>query len=187
MYSEDFHMVNGNVLDVLKGRVPGVQINGNDVLIRGLNTISGNSQPLYLLDGVPVMDVGSVTSIPIEDIERVEILKGPKTAFYGARGANGVIAVYTKRGQFLIRGKIEFDMLGYSSPRVFYQPKYEPGLEPGNNYTVMWQPAIQTDSAGKAKVVFDKPKIQGKYRFDLQGISYYGHVGYTEAVIENEE
>jgi TonB-dependent SusC/RagA subfamily outer membrane receptor len=186
LYNEDFHMVSGNILDVMKGRVPGMLITGNDVLIRGINTLYGNTQPLYLVDGSPVSDVSAVTSIPLQDIERVEVLKGPKTSFYGARGANGVIAVYTKRGQFLIRGKIEFDMLGYNTPRKFYQPKYEPNQEPDDNYTVLWEPVIITDSNGRANILLDKPLTGGYYRFDLQGLSYGGHAGYIEAVIGNE-
>lgn len=187
LYSEDFNMVSGNILDVMKGRVPGVMISGNDVLIRGINTIYGSTQPLYLVDGTPVTDVTAVTSIPIQDIERVEVLKGAKTSFYGSRGANGVIAVYTKRGQFMVRGKIEFDMLGYSTPRIFYQPKYEPSEEPKTDYTVIWEPVITTDANGRAKIEFDKPEIIGDYRFDFQGVSYSGHVGYLEVVSSNEE
>ncbi|HEX2393871.1 MAG TPA: TonB-dependent receptor plug domain-containing protein [Bacteroidales bacterium] len=187
LYNEDFHMVSGNILDVMKGRVPGVMITGDDVLIRGINTLYGNTQPLYLVDGTPVTDVNAVTSIPLQDIERVEVLKGPKTSFYGSRGANGVIAVYTKRGQFMIRGKIEFDMLGYSTPRRFYQPKYEASEEPETNYTLLWEPLIVTNADGRAKIILDKPSIQGNYRFDLQGISYSGHVGYLETISGNEE
>jgi uncharacterized protein YfaS (alpha-2-macroglobulin family) len=87
----------------------------------------------------------------------------------------------------MVRGKIEFDMLGYSTPRQFYQPKYEPKLEPDGNYTLAWFPVIVTDSKGMAQVVFDKPAIPGNYRFDIQGVSYFGHVGFTENVIENLE
>jgi TonB-dependent SusC/RagA subfamily outer membrane receptor len=147
----------------------------------------GNTQPLYLIDGAPVADVSAVKAIPLQDIERVEVLKGPKTAFYGSRGANGVIAVYTKRGQFMVRGKIEFDMLGYSTPRRFYQPKYEPSTEPRENYTILWEPVIKTDADGRARVVLDKPLTGGNYRFDIQGISYSGLAGFFETVSANED
>jgi TonB-dependent SusC/RagA subfamily outer membrane receptor len=130
--------------------------------------------------------VNAVTSIPLQDIERVEVLKGPKTSFYGARGANGVIAVYTKRGQFMVRGKIEFEMLGYATPRKFYQPRFETKAEPDENYTVLWEPLIITDSGGRAKIVMDKPRSGGNYRFDIQGVSFSGHVGYMETVGGNE-
>ncbi len=186
LYAKDFHTATGNVLDVIKGRIPGVQVTGNSVLIRGINTFYGSTQPLYLVDGVPVNDVSAVTSIPIEDIERVEVLKGPSTSVYGARGANGVIAVFTKHGQYLIRGRIDFSMLGYSTPRKFYQPKYTPEQEPPIAYTVIWKPMIVTNDEGKARVEFDKPLIQGEYRFDIEGISYAGDVGYAWEVLSNQ-
>ncbi len=186
LYAKDFHTSSGNIFDVIRGRVPGVQVNGNSVQIRGPNTITGNTQPLYLLDGVPLQDSRVIADIPIEDIERVEFLKGPSASFYGSRGANGVIAVYTKRGQFLIKGKLEFDMLGYSAPRQFYQPKYTVQQEPLKNYTLIWVPVIITNDKGLATVVFDKPEFQGNFHFSIQGLSYFGHPGYTEALISNQ-
>jgi TonB-dependent SusC/RagA subfamily outer membrane receptor len=184
--SEDLPKGNNNILEALKGRIPGVQVNGDQVLIRGRSTIYGSSQPLFLLDGMPVNDVGIIRAIPLEDIERVEVLKGPSASIYGMRGANGVIAVYTKRGHFMVRGMIEFDMLGYNTPREFYQPKYKPGQEPPGNYTLLWKPVIITSSAGKARVIFDKPLIHDNYLFNIQGISYVGHVGFAESLIFNQ-
>jgi TonB-dependent SusC/RagA subfamily outer membrane receptor len=183
--SGSFSEGNRNVLEAIKGRIPGVQVNGDQVLIRGPNTILGSTQPLYLLDGVPVIDVSTIQSIPVEDIDRVEILKGPSSAIYGMRGANGVVAVYTKRGHYMKKGIIEFDMLGYSTPRKFYQPKYKAGEEPAENYTLIWEPQIITDGSGNARLEFDKP-LKGDYRFCIQGISYQGHIGFAESVIYNE-
>ncbi len=184
--SEDFPTGSRDILEVMKGRVPGLNITGNQIYIRGINSIMGSNQPLFLIDGVPTQDVEAIKSIPVEDIDRVEILKGPNTAIYGVRGGNGVIAVYTKRGQFMKRGVVEFDMLGYSRPRQFYQPRYQPEDEPEDNYTLVWEPLILTDKNGVARIVFDKPPINGDYRFIVQGISYEGHAGFAETVINNQ-
>ena len=175
-----------NVLDVIKGRMPGVNVYGDQIIIRGPNTIMGSNQPLFLIDGMPTQDVESIKAIPIEDIDRIEVLKGPSAAIYGMRGANGVIAIYTKSGHFMKRGVIEFDMLGYSTPRVFYQPKYLPEDEPQSNYTLYWLPVIVTDASGKANLIIDKPQISGDYRFFVEGVSYAGHVGVMEEVMSNE-
>lgn len=175
-----------DVFEALKGRVPGMQISGNNVMIRGPGSFLGSNQPLYLINGIPVTDVGFIQSIPVEDIERVEILNGSNAALYGSRGSNGVVAVYTKRGHYMKRGVIEFEMLGYNTPRIFYEPKYKPGAEPEDNYTVYWNPVIQTNAAGNARVLFDKPEIEGNYRFDLQGISYSGQVAFIDTVIYNQ-
>lgn len=184
--SKDFHTTTGNIFDVIRGRVPGVQVNGNSVEIRGPKTFYGYNQPLYVVDGIPLQDSKIVEDMPIEDIERVEFLKGPSAAIYGSRGANGVIAIYTKRGVGGVKGMIEFDMLGYSAPRQFYQPKYEINQEPAHDYTLLWIPVIITNSKGMATVVFDKPKTQGDFHFAVQGLSYYGHPGYADAIIGNQ-
>ncbi len=93
-----------NVLQSLKGKVPGVSIFGNSgsptgsnrVIIRGIGTINASANPLYVVDGV-VMD-GIETMNP-NDIESVEVLKDASSAaIYGSRGANGVILITTKRG-----------------------------------------------------------------------------------------
>ena len=84
------------------------------------------------------------------------------------------------------RGVVEFDMLGYSRPRQFYQPRYQPEDEPEDNYTLVWEPLILTDKNGVARIVFDKPPINGDYRFIVQGISYEGHAGFAETVINNQ-
>ena len=165
------------MFEVMKGRVPGMNIYGDQIIIRGPNTIMGSNQPLFLIDGMPTHDVEAIKSIPVEDIDRIEVLKGPSAAIYGMQGANGVIAVYTKRGHYVRRGVIEFDMLGYSTPRKFYQPKYLPENEPELNYTVYWKPVIITSASGKATLLLDKPKVNGDYRIVVEGVSYEGHVG----------
>lgn len=175
-----------NILEAMSGRIAGVNVQGDRVTIRGPNSFYLDTQPLFLVDNMPVTDVDAVKSIPVESIDRIEVIKGPGAAIYGVRGANGVIAIYTKRGQFMRRGVIEFDVLGYSRPRTFYQPRYEPREEPSDNYSIIWQPEIETNSSGRVYIVFDKPVIEGAYRFVLEGISYQGHVGYFNTVIDNQ-
>ncbi len=184
--SKDFPAGSHTILDVMKGRIPGVNIFGDKVIIRGPNSLMGPSTPLYLIDGVPTYDVEMVKSIPVEQIDRVEVLKGPSAAIYGMRGANGVIAIYTKRGQYMRRGVIEFDMLGYSAPKTFYQPRYDAASEPGRNYTLVWVPEIITSDAGTATLVIDKPGVEGDYRFVIEGISYMGHAGTFTEVVGNQ-
>ena len=93
-----------SALDNLKGKVSGVNIYSNTgqpggstrVLIRGIGTIQASSNPLYIVDGVAMEDFKYLNP---NDIERIEVLKDASSAaIYGARGANGVILVTTKRG-----------------------------------------------------------------------------------------
>ncbi len=93
-----------SVGEALQGKAPGLQVinagePGKDVTlkIRGLGTIN-NSDPLIVIDGFPT-DLG-LNSINASDIETVDVLKDASaTAIYGARGANGVIMITTKRGK----------------------------------------------------------------------------------------
>lgn len=103
-----------NVAQGLQARVAGVQINQNSgapggnvsVRIRGTNSINGNSEPLYVVDGIQISNGGGITDIsPLStinpnDIESVEVLKDASaTAIYGSRAANGVVLITTKRGR----------------------------------------------------------------------------------------
>lgn len=94
-----------SALDALRGKASGVNIfsnssqpgaNANRVVIRGVATINSSSNPLYVVDGVVMEDFNLLNP---NDIENIEVLKDASSAaIYGARGANGVILVTTKRG-----------------------------------------------------------------------------------------
>lgn len=94
-----------NIGQALEGKVAGVQVIQNSmapgervaVRIRGMNSISSNNEPLYVIDGFPSINGADIN---LNDVESMEILKDASaTAIYGARGANGVILITTKRGK----------------------------------------------------------------------------------------
>ena len=94
-----------NVTTALAGKVAGVQISSTttdpgastNVIIRGYSSINGSNQPLYVVDGIIVGGMGSLSS---EDIESLTVLKGAAaTALYGSRASNGVIVITTKQGK----------------------------------------------------------------------------------------
>jgi len=95
-----------NVSDALAGEIAGVQTlksNGqpgvaSTVRIRGIGSINASSSPLYVVDGIPYD--GDLSSINTQDVESMTVLKdAASAALYGARGANGVIMITTKRGK----------------------------------------------------------------------------------------
>lgn len=100
------NMPNSNLLQAIEGAVPGVAINTNgggaegnnlSITIRGQKSINGNRDVLIILDGIPYN--GSITDINPSDIASVDILKDASAlAIYGAKSANGVIIVTTKKG-----------------------------------------------------------------------------------------
>ena len=93
--------------EALAGRVAGVQVTSSDgqpgasanILIRGNNSVTQQNSPLYVIDGFPIENPDN-NAINPEEIESIEILKDASaTAIYGARGANGVIIITTKKGK----------------------------------------------------------------------------------------
>ncbi len=91
--------------EVLMGRYPGVWVSrtasgGVSVRIRGAASFYASSEPLYVIDGIPIQagPGGSLSGISPYDIQSIKVLKDPTdTALYGIRGANGVIVITTKR------------------------------------------------------------------------------------------
>ena len=86
-----------NIYDYIRGKVSGINISSDNIIrIRGYNSINGNMTPLFILNGTEVpKDIFS--QIMPDEIEAVTVLKGPDSAIYGIRGANGVIIVKTNR------------------------------------------------------------------------------------------
>jgi TonB-linked SusC/RagA family outer membrane protein len=113
-----------NLIQQMQGKVSGVQITSpgtqggsTNIIIRGQNSITGNNQPLFIVDGVPVsnanrggapfpgantdFDYGNaISDLNPDDIESLSVLKGPNAAaIYGSRAANGVILITTRKGR----------------------------------------------------------------------------------------
>ncbi|HEY9488638.1 MAG TPA: SusC/RagA family TonB-linked outer membrane protein [Chryseosolibacter sp.] len=130
-----------NVLNGLAGQVAGVSINSTgtagssvSVIIRGAKSLSNDNQPLFVIDGVPIMNslnnitqIGSdnkadfgnaISDLNPEDVESVSVLKGPSAAaLYGSRAANGVILITTKSGS-----KAKKMTVSITSNTVFEKP-----------------------------------------------------------------
>jgi len=95
-----------NLITALQGSIPGLRVelygsnaegSNNSTVIRGNNSISASNSPLIILDGAPYYN--SWSELNTEDIQSVEVLKdASSTAIYGARGANGVIIITSKKG-----------------------------------------------------------------------------------------
>jgi len=118
-----------NISNSIAGRMPGViavnrsgepGYDGSAIRIRGSNTL-GNNDALVVIDGVPARS-GGIERLNPADIENISVLKDASAAIYGARAANGVILVTTKRGK---TGKPE---LSYSFNQGWAQPAIVPQL-----------------------------------------------------------
>lgn len=134
-----------NPVDALKGKVSGVQINSNSgapgnsspsVLIRGISSINAGTSPLIVLDGTPYD--GGLDNISTQDIESMTVLKdAASNALYGARGANGVILITTKRGK-------------QGNARVTLDAKWGQNSRAVQDYDVITSPALYYETFGRA-------------------------------------
>ncbi|MDR2806047.1 MAG: TonB-dependent receptor plug domain-containing protein [Dysgonamonadaceae bacterium] len=115
---------NESVLQAMQGKMAGVDITSNErpgetgkIQIRGERSLTAKNDPLYVVDGFPMQDVG-IENLNPHDIVSIDILKDASaTAIYGSRGANGVIIVTTKRG---ISGKMSLNYSGrYSVDKLY--------------------------------------------------------------------
>jgi TonB-dependent SusC/RagA subfamily outer membrane receptor len=83
-----------NIYEMIQGKIPGVDVTGQKIRIRGINTLAGNNDPMFVVDGMPVNSIDYIMPITVQSIT---VLKGPATAIYGARGVNGVIVITLKK------------------------------------------------------------------------------------------
>lgn len=86
----DGNSVYTNIYDMIQGKVPGVQVTGNKIIIRGINTLTLSTDPLFLVDG---MVVESIDNINPRQVKSISVLKGADAAIYGSRSAGGVILI----------------------------------------------------------------------------------------------
>jgi len=101
-----------SIYDMLQGSVPGVQVNKDNILIRGITSLYSTNEPLFIVDGTPV---SSLADISPQMVESIEVLKGASCAIYGSRGANGVILVdligappFIDSSKLTVPGKVPF-------------------------------------------------------------------------------
>lgn len=169
--------------DALQGRISGLDIvgsgvpgSGSQMKIRGTSSITGNTQPLVVVNGVPFsgstddIDFGSATeeeyadllNVNVDDIEEITVLKdAASTAMWGSKGANGVLLITTKKGA---RGKTQLSYSYKLSGQT--QPKGMDMLN-GNDYTMLMKQAFfNRDLEGT--------ETYGDYSFDELNYNYMG-------------
>jgi TonB-dependent starch-binding outer membrane protein SusC len=158
-----------SALTALTSQSPGVSIlpvsgqpgDGFKVNIRGLGT-TGNANPLYVIDGVAGGDINGLNP---SDIESLDVLKdAASAAIYGARAANGVVLVTTKKGK---SGKVQISYDGYYGIQNVY--KMPPTLN-AKEYMAMQDEINLNDN----KALFDWKSILGPYYDDVQSGKWQG-------------
>lgn len=136
--------VSSNVANALAGAAPGVQIintsgdpasSSPTIRVRGIGSMSAGNNPLIVLDGMPYD--GALNSINPNDVESMTVLKDASaSAIYGARGANGVVLITTKKGRNQ-EAEIKFDAKWGSNSRLI--PQYDVIDDPGQYYETLFK------------------------------------------------
>ena len=185
----------------LQGQVAGLSVLSNSgepsasatMTIRGTNSINSGTAPLYILDGVPI-SASDFNTINPADIESLSVLKdASSTSIYGARAANGVIVITTKRGRMSDRPRIEYRMqLGFSQAdaskwdlmnteeRIRYEK--EVGMSSGQNYALLsqtnvnWMEEVFNSSAPLKNYEVAVSGADDKTNYYLSG-GYYNQQG----------
>lgn len=198
LYARDYPNLESyqNIFQMIQSRVPGMQLtpqgDSYSVLIRGINSLSGSSGPLFLLDGLPLVDSEVLMTIPPTSVDRIEILKGGAAAIYGSQGAGGVIAVYTKRGMgdysdVTASGVAVRTMPAYYRAREFYAPRYETSRQPNKPdpraTTLYWLPRLSVPASGRARVTFYTADQGGTFRAAVEGVSLAGQPATAETTL----
>ncbi|MDR3023569.1 TonB-dependent receptor plug domain-containing protein [Chryseobacterium sp.] len=192
---------NPNVTSLLSGKVAGLTITpagqsaaNAQIRIRGEASIT-NKNALFIVDGTPVENFN--TTINPNDINSITVLKdAAATAIYGSRAANGVVIINSYKNN---SSKISFDitpksyiaveavpygrLISYSGSREFAYPEYK---TTNTSYrfdyreALYWNPVVETDKNGKAKVEFYNSDANSTFRIMTEGIAASGLVGNDE-------
>jgi CarboxypepD_reg-like domain/TonB-dependent Receptor Plug Domain len=179
-----------NVYEMLQGNLPGVRVDQINevykVFVRGIGSWNTDRlDPLFLLDGIETYDLKFINP---NEVIRIELLSGPKASIFGMRGANGVIAIYTRRfgerkaGFQYAKSKI---VSGFQKEVEFFSPDYSK-IKPIKDLrtTVYWNPEIILDKNGEAEFSFYAANVPAGYKITVEGMTLFGQVCRTEKVIE---
>ncbi len=153
-----------SVVNVMQGKVAGI-------MIRGSGTIDGNQKPLMIVDGIPF--TGDINSLNQDDIETLNAIKpADATAIYGARAANGVVIIKTKKGTTIVN---EAGALQPGTQRMRNRFSDEG----------FWQPRLITDEKGEASFAVTFPDDITSWKTRVIAINGSKQSGYLETTIKS--
>ena len=177
-----------NITESLGGRIAGVKVSSSDgglgdnysIIIRGAGSLTGSTAPLYVIDGFPQESSG-LSSLDPNDIESIDVLKDASaTAIYGARGANGVVIVTTKKG---LAGK---PTITYNGSMTIGKVKNTPAVMNGYEFVELQKEIMQDSDEFKSAYYTDLYPDLEAYRsapsYDWQDYIYRTAVTHSHHV-----
>ncbi|MEA3461758.1 MAG: hypothetical protein U9R49_07755, partial [Bacteroidota bacterium] len=188
---KDYHY--RTVFDFLKANVGGI-------ISPTISFTGASSGHLILLNG-SATELEVIQSIPMSDIDVIEYVKHydvTGVSMFGARGANGIVSVFTKKGgahygsKNYVQGTLASRIMGFSSYREFYTPVYTPenidSEQPDRRITLYWNPDIELKD-GPSTVSFFTSDDYSRYKIIVEGISSTGEMclGSSEIKVAREQ
>ena len=172
-----------NVLQAIQGKASGVQVSSNMkpgelpiVRVRGNRSLGASNDPLYVIDGIPLVNSLGVNSFTMSDlnpndIASIEILKdASSTAIYGSRGANGVILITTKKGK---KGKVN---VSYNASYSFDSYKSLTNWMDGGEYVDRWRASLMNGRTYN-------PSIPNNGNLNVPAVMWYPSPKYDSVMI----
>jgi TonB-dependent SusC/RagA subfamily outer membrane receptor len=92
--SDNENSTYNNIYEMIQGKIPGLDVIGKKIRIRGINSLVGDNDPMFVVNGMPVNSIDNILPVTVQSIT---VLKGPSAAIYGSRGVNGVIVITLKK------------------------------------------------------------------------------------------
>lgn len=189
LVNDPFATASMSVFQYLQGKVPGLQITNEN---SGSPTLTwrGGAPGVYMNE--MQQDLQSIANIPMSDIAYIKVFRPPFMGGFG--GANGAIAIYTKKGGEMvqdnsIKGLSMVKLAGYSPVKQFYSPNYGEynSLHESNDLrtTLYWDPNLYFDKdKKKLTVTFYNSDITKKVRVIMEGVNNMGKLTRVEEVLE---
>ncbi len=177
-----------NILDFLVGRVPGLQVRTSDPTHPSVTWRGGT--PGFFLDEIPI-ELDEISNIPVDNVAYIKVYRPPFMGSFG--GANGAIAIYTRKGkdikfrpgEGLNREKVQ----GYTRVKEFYSPDYSVKSDkdklPDKRATLYWNPKLRADSiTHKLNVSFYNSDLAKRIRVEVEGMTKSGQLVHVDTIMK---
>lgn len=190
-----------HIFGIIEGRVPGMRIvrahRGlnpliQHIVIRGFKTINAGQWAMVLVDNVPIPDE-QISIISASDIESVEVYTGAEAAAYGTRGAQGVVAFFTKKGESLDEMYSDQFVRSFTYKNAFYTPiefqhtdynSISPDIDDKDlRSTLYWNPDISLTNFSSKEILFFTSDRATELLIDVQGITQTGELIHERKII----
>jgi len=184
IHFDDIRTEHNNIISVLRARVRGLRVVGNEIILRGQTSFYHSNQPLFMIDE-QIVDRNAFLNVSMGEVDRLEVITGAD-AMLGSRGSGGALILYTLTGDSRFHGSYEFSMIGYHIPAETFESRIEAGKHKQHNIdrTLHWEPAMSANEHGEIITSFSIDAYVRNVRVILQGIDSRGNITFSDHFIE---